>query len=286
MKKLFAILAMLAVVMSLAACGSSGSSSFTGVEDGKLTVAMECAYAPYNWLQTDDSNGAVPIANVEGAYANGYDVMIAKKICEENGWELEIIQSDWDSLVPGVQTQTFDCVIAGQSMTSERAQQVDFAGPYYYATIVCLTKADSQFANATSIQDLAGGKATAQLATVWYDVCLPQIEGADIQTATETAPAMLMALETGTVDFVCTDMPTAMGALEAYPDLKILDFSGTDGDFQFSEQERAENVNIGISVLKGNTVLKDAIDSVLGKMTTADFDSIMNEAIKVQPLGE
>ena len=286
MKKLFAVLAALAVIMSLAACGSSGSSSFTGVEDGKLTVAMECAYAPYNWLQTDDSNGAVPIANVEGAFANGYDVMIAKRICEENGWELEIIQSDWDSLVPGVQTQTFDCVIAGQSMTADRAKQVDFAGPYYYATIVCLTKADSQFADAKGIQDLSGGRATAQLATIWYDVCLPQIEGADIQTATETAPAMLMALETGTVDFVCTDMPTAMGAVAAYPDLKILDFTGTDGDFQFSEQERAENVNIGVSVLKGNTVLKDAIDAVLSKMTVQDFDSIMNEAIRVQPLGE
>ena len=160
MKKLFAVLVALAVIMSLAACGSSGSSSFTGVEDGKLTVAMECAYAPYNWLQTDDSNGAVPIANVEGAFANGYDVMIAKRICEENGWELEIIQSDWDSLVPGVQTQTFDCVIAGQSMTADRAKQVDFAGPYYYATIVCLTKADSQFADAKGIQDLVGaGKA-------------------------------------------------------------------------------------------------------------------------------
>ena len=63
------------------------------------------------------------------------------------------------------------------------------------------------------------------------------------------------------MDFICTDMPTAMGAVAAYPDMKILDFSGTDGDFQFADQERAENVNIGISVKKGNTELKDAIDS-------------------------
>ena len=54
-----------------------------------LTIAMECAYAPYNWSQSDDSNGAVPISNVPGTYANGYDVMIAKQICEANGWELE-----------------------------------------------------------------------------------------------------------------------------------------------------------------------------------------------------
>ena len=67
----------------------------SGVEDGVLTIAMECAYAPYNWTQSDDSNGAVPIANVPGSFANGYDVMIGKKICEANGWELEVIQSDW-----------------------------------------------------------------------------------------------------------------------------------------------------------------------------------------------
>lgn len=285
------IVALLSIVMllSLCACGQTdvGQAEVkSGVEDGVLTVAMECAYAPYNWTQNDDSNGAVPISNVPGSYANGYDVMIAKKLCEANGWELELVQSDWDSLVPGVQTGTFDAVIAGQSMTSERAEQVDFAGPYFYATIVCLTKADSDFAAATSIADLAGGRCTAQLATIWYDQCLPQIEGADIQTAAETAPAMLMALETGSVDFVCTDMPTAQGALVAYPDLTILDFSGTDGDFQFSEEVRAENVNIGVSLRKGNTELKTAIDNVLSEMTVEDFNALMAEAISVQPLSE
>ena len=77
----------------------------------------------------------------------------------------------------------------------------------------------------------------------------------------ETAPAMIMQLQTGAVDFICTDMPTAIGAAAQDDNLVILNFSGTPGDFQFaSEAERAENVNIGISVRKGNTVLKDAID--------------------------
>ncbi len=292
MKRILAIILMLAAALSLAACGGSGSPASSesavasGVEDGVLTIAMECAYAPYNWTQSDDSNGAVPISNAPGSYANGYDVMIAKKICEANGWELEVIQSDWDSLVPGVQAGTFDAVIAGQSMTAERAEQVDFAGPYFYATIVCLTKAESPFSAAQGIGDLAGGSCTAQIATIWYDNCLPQIEGANILTAAETAPAMLMALETGTVDFVCTDMPTAQGAVAAYPDMTILDFSGTDGDFQFSEQERAENVNIGVSLMKGNTVLKESIDNVLSGMTVDDFNDLMAYAISIQPLSE
>ena len=305
MKRITALLMALAMLLALTACGQAeapaaseapaGASAApaeesaavaSGVEDGVLTIAMECAYAPYNWTQSDDANGAVPISNVPGSYANGYDVMIAKRICEANGWELEIVQSDWDSLVPGVQTGTFDAVIAGQSMTAERAEQVDFAGPYFYATIVCLTKADSPYANAAGIADLAGASCTAQIATIWYDQCLPQIEGADVQTAAETAPAMLMALETDMVDFVCTDMPTAQGAVAAYPDMVILDFSGTEGDFQFSDKVRAENVNIGVSLMKGNTVLKELIDSVLSAMTADDFNSLMAEAIAVQPLSE
>ncbi len=285
MRRMLAILLTALLLLGMTACSASDKVP-SGVEDGVLTIAMECAYAPYNWTQGDDSNGAVPISNVPGSYANGYDVMIAKMLCEANGWELEIIQSDWDSLVPGVQTGTFDAVIAGQSMTAARAEQVDFAGPYFYATIVCVTKADSPFASAASISDLAGGSCTAQLATIWYDQCLPQIAGANIQTAAETAPAMLMALETGMVDFICTDMPTAQGALEAYPDMVILDFSGTDGDFQFSEEVRAENVNIGISMMKGNTVLKEALDKVLSTMTADDFNDLMAQAISIQPISE
>ena len=306
MKKILALTLALVLALSLCACGGTSTDTTTtddsnsdaaatdttdtaavpsGVEDGVLTIGMECAYAPYNWTQADDSNGAVPIKD-SNEYANGYDIMIAKKICEANGWELEVVRSDWDSLVPGVQSGTLDAAIAGQSMTAERSKQVDFAGPYFYATMVCVTKADSKFADAKSIADLAGGTCTAQIATIWYDQCLPQIEGAQIQTAAETAPAMLMALETDTVDFICTDMPTAMGALAAYPDMKILDFSGTDGDFQFSDEVRAENVNIGISVMKGNTVLKDAMDKVLSTMTADDFNQMMDEAIAIQPLSE
>ena len=298
MRKITCLVLSLVLALSLAACGSGSTASTTaaadaaaaaastGVEDGVLTIAMECAYAPYNWIQGDDSNGAVPISNVPGSYANGYDVMIGKKIAEANGWELEVIQADWDSLVPGVQTGIYDAVIAGQSMTAERSEQVDFAGPYFYASIVCVTKKGSPYATATSIADLTGGKCTAQIATIWYDQCLPQIDGALVQTAAETAPAMLMALETGSVDFICTDMPTAQGAVAAYPDMTILDFSGTDGDFQFSDEVRAENVNIGVSVKKGNTELKNMIDSVLSTMTADDMNALMEQAIAIQPLSE
>lgn len=292
MKKLFSLLLVLFLVFALAACGtpstpapSNGGNSTPSEGDRTVfRVGMECAYAPYNWTQMDDSNKAVPIANVPGAYANGYDVQIAKMIAEKNNWKLEIVSTAWDSLTPALQSNTIDAAIAGQSMTAERMAEVDMAGPYYYANIVLVTKKGSPYAAAKGLKDLSGGKATAQSGTIWYDTCLPQIPSAKIQSAAETAPAMIMALQTGTVDFICTDLPTAMGAVSSNPDMVILDFTGTDGDFQFAnETERAENVNIGISVKKGNAELLKAMNAALSGMTEADFVSMMDAAIAIQP---
>ena len=275
------------MVFTLAACGggeeettapSGEGSAIPGLEDGVLTVGMECVYAPYNWTQMDDSNGAVPIVNQPGAYANGYDVMMAKKFCEKYGWELEVMALEWGGLSAALKAGTIDAAIAGQSMTEERLAEVDMAGPYYYASIVCVTKKDSPLASATGISQLTG-TCTAQQATIWYESCLPQIPGAEIMPQSDDAPAMIMAVESGTVDFICTDMPTARGACATYDDLVILDFSGTDDNFVVPEGE----INIGISVVKGNTQLKEAFDAVLSQMTEDDFTALMDEAISIQP---
>ena len=276
MKKLIALL--FAAMLAMTCLASA--ETIPGLEDGVLTVAMECAYAPYNWAQPDDSNGAVPIKD-SALFANGYDVMMAKAICEANGWQLEIFQLDWDSLIPAVQSGIVDAVIAGQSMTSERMEAVDFAGPYLYATIVCLAKEGNANTAATGISQLQG-TCTSQSGTIWYDSCLPQVAGATILPPAESAPAMLMAVESGTVDFICTDMPTAQGALIAYPDLVLLDFAGSGDDFTVTD----EDINIGISIRKGSTALLDAINAFLSGKTADDFNAMMAEAIKIQPLSE
>ena len=272
----------LAAASMLFAGGSSESADATSASGRPvLRVAMECGYAPYNWTQTTDANGAVQISG-SGDYAYGYDVMMAKLIAEELGYDLEIVKLDWDSLVPAVLSGTVDCVIAGQSITSERLQMVDFTDPYYYASIICLVKEGSEYENAQGVSDLAGASCTSQMNTVWYDVCLPQIPDADILPAQDSAPAMLVALESGRVDLVCTDMPTGQAALVAYPDMRLLDFSGSDDDFQVSQEE----INIGISVNKNNGELKEAINGVLATLTVDDFNAMMDEAISVQPLAQ
>lgn len=298
-RRIFALLVSLAMVFSFAACSSgegeeesvsAGDSTSVpsseaeevetdALHDNVLSVAMECGYAPYNWSQADDANGAVPIKDSD-EYAYGYDVMMAKFIADYLDMDVEIVKLDWDSLPLAVQTGTVDCVIAGQSITAERMQTVDFSNPYYYASIVSLVDANGSYADAEGISDLAGAACTSQLNTVWYNVCLPQIPNANILTAQESAPAMLVALSSGVCDVVVTDRPTAMAACEAYPNLLMLDFTDTDDNFEVSEEE----INIGVSVQKGNTELLNGINEALATLTVDDYNEMMNEAIAAQPL--
>ena len=155
------ILTVMALVIGLMVfTGCQSQQETEGENQTKvLRVGMECAYAPYNWAQADDSNGAVPISG-STEYAYGYDVMMAKFLAEKLGYELEIYQIDWDSLPVALQSNKIDCVIAGQSITAERLQTVDFTTPYYYASIVGLTKNDSKYANALGDAELKGATCT------------------------------------------------------------------------------------------------------------------------------
>ena len=276
-KKIASVL--LVLMLSVAFVFANGSKEASSSSSNTLKVAMECGYAPYNWTQTTDANGAVKISG-STEYAYGYDVMMAKLIAEKLGKDLEIVKLDWDSLVPAVQSGTVDCVIAGQSITSDRLQMVDFTTPYYYASIVCLVNEGSKYENAQGISDLKGAVCTSQQNTVWYDVCLPQIEDANILPAQDSAPAMLVALSAGRVDLICTDMPTAQAALVAYPSFRLLDFTESDDNFVVSQEE----INIGISVSKNNPELTAAINEVLATLTVEDYNRMMDEAISVQPL--
>ena len=272
MKRTIALtLAILMALLCFAGCAGSGGKV--------LRVGMECAFAPYNWTQSTDANGAVPIHG-SNDFAFGYDVIMAKYLADKIGYSLEIHRMDWDSLPPAVLSGAIDAAIAGMSITEERRQTLDFTTPYYYASIVVLVRGGSTFASATGISGLLGASGTSQLNTVWYDVCLPQIPGVNILPPMDSAPAMLVALTSGAVDMVVTDMPTAMAAVMVYPELVLLDFTDSYDGFIVSEEE----INIGIPVKKGSRTLLNKLNEALSTLTVEDFESMMNEAIRVQPL--
>ena len=116
------------------------TSGSTDTSNGVFRIAMECAYAPFNWTQTTDANGAVPIEGQNGMYANGYDVQVAKYIAAELGMALEVYSYAWDSLIPAVQSGAVDAIIAGMSPTAERAKEVDFTDCYYNSNLVVIIK--------------------------------------------------------------------------------------------------------------------------------------------------
>lgn len=110
---------------------------------GTLKVAMECAYAPFNWTEMDTpSVGAVAISGEgkENMYANGYDVQIAQYVANKLGMTLEIYAIEWDGLIPALDSGAVDAIVAGMSPTAEREEQIDFTNVYYSSNLVVIYK--------------------------------------------------------------------------------------------------------------------------------------------------
>ena len=290
-RKLTAALLTAAMAISLTACGGSGDTASAGASTGVteaggtttasgkevLRVAMSADYAPFDWLQEDDSNGAVMTSN--GSYMNGYDVLVAKYIAEKLDMDLEITQIDWDGLILSIQSGKVDCAIAGMSITSERSQSVDFSDPYYNANIVAVVAADGPYADAVNVTDFEGATLTSTLNTVWYDVLDQITDYATKDAALDTFASMVAAVHAGKIDGFTCDMPSAKSILVSNPDLKIIDFEGGTG-FEVSNEE----TDLGIPCQKGNTELVDKINEVLAGLSQEDRDAMMDQAVASQPV--
>lgn len=263
----------------LASCMVLAMTSCAPKSAKVLKVGMECAYAPFNWTQTTDANGATKIAD-SATYAYGYDVMVAQKVAAKLGYELSVVKTEWDGLIPSVQSGKIDAIIAGMCKTPERAQAVDFSDTYYNASIVVLTMANGKYANAKSVSDLAGATMTSQLNTVWYTL-LQQVPNAKILPGMDTVPSLLVALTSGKVEAYTTDLPTAMAVVHANPSVKLIDFKGGEGF-----KVETSDVEMGIAVKKGNAKLLKTINEVLASLSEEDRQKLMQDAIEKQPLAQ
>ncbi len=237
-------------------------------------VGLEADYAPFNWTQMDSSNGAVKIDG-SPEYAGGYDVEIAKKIAEGLDKELVIVKVEWDGLVPALQANKIDAIIAGMSPTEDRKETIDFSDNYYKSDLVMVVKKGSKYENATSIQDFSGAKITAQLNTFHYTV-IDQIKGVKKETAMDTFPVMRVAVESGILDGYVSERPEAVSAVSANKNFAFVEF--TDG-FETSDDDTA----IAVGIRKGDDELRNKINEVLAGFTDDDFLSIMDTATKNQP---
>ncbi len=279
MKKIVSVLLAASMVFALGACGSkktADNSAATGASD-VLRVGMECNYAPYNWSQADNSNGAVPIANVDKMYTNGYDVQVASKIAEKLGKKLEIYSYEWDSLIPGVQSGNLDMIIAGMSPTAERREKIDFSDNYYTSNLV-IVKKKSNLTDVKTIADLKGKKIAAQSGTFHLTALSEQTEAQVNEMADFST--MFIALGAGTIEGYVAEEPTAMAVCEdaAYD---YISFENNNTGFKVED----DDVSIAVGIKKGSE-LKEQINGVLKDLNADEQKKLMSEMVKIAPSDE
>ncbi|MBQ1567153.1 MAG: transporter substrate-binding domain-containing protein [Erysipelotrichaceae bacterium] len=271
MKKLFALL----MILLLSAGCSNNAASSDGSEQpaaAVLRVGMECDYAPFNWTQVTDSDTAVAISSVD--YADGYDVVIASRLAEALGMEVQIVKTDWDSLIPSLNAGAIDCIIAGMTETPERAEAVSFTTPYYESDMVVIVRADSDLVNITSIQELSGRNVLGQINTTYDDV-IEQIQGVNHMTPLATYPRMILSLQSGEADAITAELPVANGVVAANPDLAIVRFAEGQGF--------VVDTSVSIAVAKENTELLNNLQNALNNISEEERLQIMEDAVNRQP---
>lgn len=283
MKRILSLVLVIVLAVTSLCCFASCSKADASKdlesvkEKGKIVVGMECAYAPYNWTQASSSEYTVPINN--GAYADGYDVQIAKLIAKELGVELEIVPTDWNGLIPALESGGIDMIIAGMSPTDDRKLSIDFTDTYFDSNLVMVVKKDSSYASATKISDFSGAKITGQLNTFHYDV-IEQISGVNKQTALEDFAALMQALSSGAVDGYVCEKPGAVSAVASNPDFTYIEFAEGNG---FTCDPAESSISIGVR--KGSSLTSE-LNKILSSLTTQDKENMMDAAIARQPLSE
>ncbi len=270
-KKLLLVFVALLTMVLLSACGSDDNNNSSS---GKpvLKVGMEAAYAPFNWSQNDDSNGAVKIGSSK-EYAAGYDVEIAKRIAEGLDMELEIVKTDWDGLIPSLQSGAIDVVIAGMSPNEKRLETIDFTDIYYNSDFVVVVKADGPYAKVSSLNDFVGAKITAQQGTNHYDIMIDQLVDVDKQVAASDFGSMRVQLQSGAIDGYVSERPEGISAQQAMKNITFV-----EPGFKADISDTA--VAVG---LKKKSDLKEKINKILAEISEEDREKLMEEAIANQP---
>lgn len=258
MKKLFALLLTLAMVLSLAACGGGDTApaddaentdgdtvtdtALTTAVEGVLSMATEATFPPYEYYDGDE--------------LVGIDVEVAAAIADKLGLEFQVTDIAFDSIIPGVQTGKFDMGMAGMTVNEERLEEVNFTTSYAKGVQVVIVKDGSPI---TSVDDLfaegASNTIGTQTGTTGFLYATWDIEDEGLGTVKAFAKTTdaVEALKNGQVDCVILDNEPAKALVAANEGLSILDSSYADEDY-------------AIAVSKDNEALLEAIDGALNEL--------------------
>lgn len=197
--------------------------------DGKvLRVGMEAAYAPYNWQTTTPSQYTMPIANLPGTYADGYDVQIAKKIASGLGMEAVAVKMSFSGLIDALNSGQIDIICAGMSESAQRAQSVDFSHSYFDGGFGLMVKRGSKYENAHSLSEFNGASVLGQKATL-LDSVIDDIDGVIHLNPVESVPNQISHLLQGTCDAITYNVENEDGLLGVDSNLVPITFAEGEG---------------------------------------------------------
>lgn len=242
--------------------------------DEYLRIGMEAAYAPFNWTQDDDKNGAVKIEGTN-QYANGYDVQIAKQVAKVLGKKPLVVKTSWNGLIPALTSGKLDMIIAGMSPTAERKKEIAFSNSYYTSEPVVLVNKDGSYANAKTLKDFKGAKITSQQGVYLYNL-ISQLTGAKQETAMGDFAQMRQALESGVIDGYISERPEALTAESANSKFKMIQFKK---GFEVNE----EDATIAIGMRKNDNRLEQ-VNAAIAKISAKDQVALMDKMIQNQPV--
>ena len=238
---------------SEAASTSAAAGELTTVEAGKLTMATNATFPPYE-MTTD-----------AGEF-EGIDIETAQAIADKLGLELQIDDMDFDAALLSVQQGKADIVMAGVTVTDERKAVMDFSDSYATGIQSIIVPEGSDIA---SPDDLAGKKIGTQRGTTGYIYCTDDF-GEDAVVAYDSGLTAVQALNNGQVDAVVIDNAPAKEYVAANPGLKVLETSYAEEDYAIGMNKDntalVEAVNAALEELKADGTLQSIVD----KYITAD----------------
>lgn len=250
------------------ASSSTDESSFG--DNGTMRVGMEVAYPPFNFQVSEASDNTIPVQGQDGAYADGYDIVFAKKIGDALGLTPVAVKMDFSGLVEGLTSGTIDLICGGMTATDERRQSIDFSDPYWDGHYGLLVKKDSPLASATSFDDFAGAAVLGQRDTLLDDV-IDEIPNVNHLSPVDSVPAQLSSIGNDACDAITYDVENAKGLLASNPDLVQVEFDGNP--ILFSEDAP---INAGIAKGHDATLQKinDCINAVSQDERQAYWDAV------------
>lgn len=254
--------------------GERADASDAVLSKKKIRIGMEAAYAPYNWQVSEASEFTIPIDNVAGAYADGYDVQIAKIVCKAIGGEAVAVKQSFSGLIDALNSGQIDLIIAGMTATDERRQSVDFSDAYFTGYFGLFVKEGSKYQNATKLSDFSGAAVLGQKDTM-LDTVIDEIPGVNHKNPVDSIPAVFSNLNNGTCDAVTYNTENEAGYMAQNPGLVPIRFAPGEG---FKEE-----VTCNVGMKKGSKKLLKIVDDALSSVSEEERQKIWDACLERQP---